>query len=514
VRLALDPAVVRSWRRRRGLLLAGGCLLAVAALWVLALPHDPPCCFADEPSTNFNAWLIAHTGRDEYGVHLPLYFRAFGEYRSPAEIYLLAGLDKVIGAHLLTARYLTRAAVFVAVLIIGWLAWRISGRRWIGVAVAALGLTTPMLYEVSRLGTEGPLITLPIAAFLAGVFHASRRGDWPLWLGPALSVPLGLLAYTYPAGRPGAPLLALGLVLFWRAGRRRSILAGWIALAVLMAPIALFTHRHPGALSGYAGQLTWYDSGQLPFAAAWNFVSHLARNLNPWAVLVEGDPQIRHHIGPLGALLAPMWLLSWAGLAIVALRRRGDAWWRYVVFATFVLLVPATLTRDVLHTPRLVAVPIAGLLLCVPALEALASSSARRASRVALAAGAAVTLAGAGLFIAAYVRDGTGVDRVYAFQGDFGQAFDAALAAAGDAPIWLLDNASIHGYWHGVLDDVPKARLLRWERPNSTYKGAGPAADVVQFVPPPGTVVIAGEVPCQGCRVLFAGPSFSAWVQS
>src|SRR5690349_15968668 len=81
----------------------------VAALWVLALPHNPPCCYDDEASTAYNAWLIAQHGRDEYGAHLPLYFQAFGEFRSPVQIYVMAGLFKLFGAHLLLGRYLTRA---------------------------------------------------------------------------------------------------------------------------------------------------------------------------------------------------------------------------------------------------------------------------------------------------------------------------------------------------------------------------------------------------------------------
>ena len=126
--VALDPALLAGWRRHRLALGLGAALVGAFLLWVLGLPHNPPCCYNDEPSTNYNAWLIAHGGRDEYGTHFPLFFRAFGEYRSPAEIYLLAGLFKVFGAHFLVPRYVTRAAMFLAIAIVGWLAARISGR--------------------------------------------------------------------------------------------------------------------------------------------------------------------------------------------------------------------------------------------------------------------------------------------------------------------------------------------------------------------------------------------------
>lgn len=509
---ALDPALLAGWRRHRLAIGLGAGLVAALLLWVFGLPHNPPCCYNDEPSTNFNAWSIAHFGRDEYGARFPLYFRAFGEYRSPGEIYLLAGIIKVLGPHFLLPRYVTRAAMFLAIVLIGWLAARISGRTWIGVVVAALGLTTPMLYEVSRLGTEAPVFDLPLAAFLAGVFALSRRERWPVWAGLALAIPLVAMAYTYPAGRPLAPLLAVGLLVLARRPRWAAIGACWLLVAALMAPILLFSHRHPGALSSYPGELTWYDSSQLPFEAVGQFVSHLAHNLNPVAVLVDGDPNLRHHIGPVGAVLVPMWLLSLVGLGIVAVQRRRDRWWLYVVLVQALVLVPGTLTRSVVHTPRLIAVPIPALLLCVPALQALARLPARLPAKgLAIAALAVGTAVETGLFVSAYVRDGTDFQRAATFQGDFIGAWDAAVAT-GARPIWLLDNAAIHGFWQGLVDDVPRKDMVRWLRPNDPYAATGPPGDVVQFVPPPGAVVIAGER-CTNCKPIFKGPNYTAWIQ-
>ena len=505
---ALDPALLAGLRRRRWAIGLGVLLVGAFALWVLGLPHNPPCCYNDEVSTNFNAWSIAHGGRDEYGAHFPLFFRAFGEYRSPGEIYLLAGLIKVFGAHPLIGRYLTRAAMFLAIALVGWLAARISGRTWIGVAVAALGLTTPMLYEVSRLGTEAPVFDLPLAAYLAGVFFLSRRERWPVWAGAALAAPLVLMAYTYPIGRPLAPLFALALVVFARRSRWVAIGVCWLLVAALMAPILAFEHRHPGALSAYPGELTWYRSSQLPFDAAWQFVSHLARNLNPWKVLADGDANPRHHIGPIGAVLVPLWLMSLVGLALVLTRLRRDRWWLFVVLVQLLVLVPGTLTRSVLHTPRLIAVPIPALLLCVPALQALARLEARRV----IAAGLVlVTAVEVGFFVRSYVRDGTDLVRVATFQGDFVPAWRAAQKT-GRRPIWLLDVASIHGLWQGVVDGVPRTDLVRWLRPNDPYAQTVPPGDVVQFVPQPGAVVIAGER-CQNCDTLYPGPNYTTWIQ-
>lgn len=488
--------------RAAALVAAGG----LSVLWVIALPHNPPFGYQDEPSTAYNAWLIAHTGRDEYGAHFPLFFQAFGEFRSPAQFYVMAGLIKLFGAHLLMGRYLTRTVVFLAILLVGGLAARATGRREVGLIVGALGLTTPMLYEVSRLGTEGPLVVLPLAVFLLLAERASRLERWSVARGLVLAVPLAAMAYTYPSGRPMAPLLALGLAIMLTRRRLPGYLAAVAGTAVLMAPILAFMARHPHALTGHPGELSWYHSGIGVPDAVWQFVSHLARNLNPYALLFQGDSNPRHHVGAWGALLIPMLVLAAAGLVLALTRLRRERFWPFVAFGTLVALIPPSLTRDVLHEPRMIAVPIFLLVLCVPAVRLLLER------RGLLAGVLAVTAVQAAVFGVTFVRDGTSTERHTTFQADFAGAWRAAVATPGQ--IWLLDNAYIQADWHAVSEGVPRSRLVHFVRPAELdpYAKIG-RADAVQFSAPAGATVIAGEQPPKRARVLFSGPNYVTWIQ-
>src|SRR5215212_11753890 len=74
---------------------------------------NPPGFFADEASVAYNAYEIARLGVDEHGVRFPLYFKAFGEYKNPAYIYLLAGVFKVVPPSNLAARRLSALAGFM-----------------------------------------------------------------------------------------------------------------------------------------------------------------------------------------------------------------------------------------------------------------------------------------------------------------------------------------------------------------------------------------------------------------
>src|ERR687894_1414245 len=97
-------------RRRlpRGGALAWAALAGLGlGLYLHSVPHNPPGFFADESSIAYNAHLIARNGADEHGVNWPLYFRAFGEYKSPVYIYLLAALYKITGPSIAVARGLS-----------------------------------------------------------------------------------------------------------------------------------------------------------------------------------------------------------------------------------------------------------------------------------------------------------------------------------------------------------------------------------------------------------------------
>ena len=516
--LRLDPALGANLRRSSARTAARArraapWLVAVGglfALWVLALPHNPPCCFPDEPSTAYNAWAIAERGRDQYGARFPLYFQAFGEFRSPVQIYVMAGLFKVLGPHLLVGRYLTRAAMFATIALLGWLGYRITGRRSVAALVALLGLTTPQLYEISRLGTEGPLLLLPLAVFLLVLQRASTRERWTPLTGLALAVPLAVAAYTYPTARPLAPLLALGTLLFLTRRRLPGIVALGVALAALMAPILLFMRAHPGALSHYASNLSWYSSSMAVPDVVWTFVRHLAGNVGPGPVLLHGDPNPRHHVAAFGAVLVPMAVLAVGGLVLVALRRRRDPWWLYVVFGFVLALVPASLTKDAFHTPRLIAVPLFALVLCVLALQWVLEQPRRRAI---VGAVVGVTAVQAAIFAVVYVRDGADPARVATFEGDFQPAWDAARKT-GLRPIWVTDAREIDAQWWGVLDGVPRKDVTIWRVPNEPPSIVGAAKpDVTQFSPPPGVAVVSNQQPCPRCRVLARGPNFNAWVQ-
>src|SRR5438094_2161064 len=132
------PTRRRSLVRRPGVLVGVGTVIAVVAFQLWVTPTNPPGFHRDEAALSYNAYSISTTLRDEDGGFLPLFFRSFDDYKSPLYPYLLAGVFRVTGPHAEVARGLSAVLVLVAVLLLGFLAKRVTGSAPIAVVVVVL----------------------------------------------------------------------------------------------------------------------------------------------------------------------------------------------------------------------------------------------------------------------------------------------------------------------------------------------------------------------------------------
>jgi 4-amino-4-deoxy-L-arabinose transferase-like glycosyltransferase len=478
-------------------------LLLPASLVVLAyfydVPKNPVGFFVDEASIAYNAHTIAQTGRDEYGYRFPLYFRAFGEYKSPVFIYILSAVFWLTGPSILAARLLSAIAGFVAAVLFGILACRLARRRDVGLMVFLIAALTPWLFEVSRLVFEVALLPAIIGLFLLLLQHAAKRGTWS-WPGAAgLGVLLGLMAYTYSVGRLLAVLLALGLAFFVTRQRWRMVVLTWVVFGFTLLPLAVFTVRHPGALSERFKFVSFVKPGDTRSRIAIRFVQNYVENFSPRRWLAYGDPEPRHHLPGMGSLLIGAVALSALGLIVVLLRHRRDAWWRFTVYGLLVSPIPAALTLDYFHTLRLIALPCFLIVLTVPAIE-FCVEQRQGAQRQNLRRTVLVTLFLITLLQGAVFqwRFHNALPRVDAFDSYYRDLLSTALAQP-ERPIYLFEKspaAYVYAYWYATLGGVNLNNFKRLSHDEA---------------PPPGAIVIGHELPCTNCEVILGHGQFQVY---
>src|ERR1041384_5714009 len=473
--------------------------IAGSILYTRHLTTNPRGFFIDESSIAYNAHTVAQTGRDEFGVPWPLYFRAFGEYKNPVYVYLLAGIYRVTGPSILSARLLSALAGLATSALLGLLAWRMTRRRSVALFVIVSALLTPWLFELSRVVVEVSLYPLALTLFLLSVHRASEKLNWTWRDLISLALSLALLTYAYSIGRLLAPLLALGLVLFVRRVGWKSLIAAWASYGATLIPLVIFHARHPGALTARFALITYFKSESSLGGWALDFLRHYLSNINPWRLLVTGDPnefQMAHLHGT-EFMLAATCLLSLFG-AVLAWRKGFDRWWAFICYGLIISIIPASLTAETFHMLHLSPVPVFLLVLTVPAVNWLAQTNARRRILIALAI---LTLAQGGLFQWRYAAAANSAWRLHVFDADYPKAIFEPAVANPRRPIYLSDESGIPGYvqayWYATLRGVPLANFVHLP---------------MEAEPPLDALVISTKTFCEHCKIIGETPPYTLYV--
>lgn len=489
--------------------------------YIYGASTNPPGFYVDESGLAYNAYLVAQTGKGEFGGSFPLFFQfytgGFSQFASPTHVYLLAFLFLFFPPSILVARIFAATMVFLASLLLGVLAARVSRRPVIGIIVALIALTTPWVFEISRLVLDIFFYPMAIVLFVLAVHRAHLRKRWSFSDHAMLTVTLALLTYSYTIGRLLAPLLALGLLLLVVNKRRLiDVVKTWLFYALTLIPLIIFNARNPGRLMTRF-YLISYVKPQTPWREiVVRFIGRYFEDLSLNKLLLVGDINPRHHVpglqGTLGSFLFAPFILAVMGIILVLIYRR-DAWWRFVLYGLIVSIVPGALTVDQAHSFRNIAYPIFLLLLTVPALEWLLERNKvpgeqrvlpfgkdavkpkrsnfgmpRQARRVILAILLVATFLQAAYFQLHFRQEGH--LRGYVFDAAYKQVYDAAVAQP-DRPIYLVDGywgpAYIHAFWYATLQARDKNEFVHLD-----YGSPAPA----------GGLVISSELTCVNCDVI------------
>ncbi len=376
----------------------------VVAQRLAGLGYSPPGLYNDEASIGYNAWAIAHYGVDEHGARMPLYFQAFGEYKNPLYIYMLAPLTWFLPFTAATVR-LPAALCGVGICLgVAGTAWAVTRDRlvtWLALVTAWL---TPWAALQSRVAFEVVTmvlcLTLALWCFARGAAEGARSG-WR-W---AAGTFLALSVFAYSTGRAFALLLVVAMIL----SRDRSFLPSRRALPVLVPVgvayivLGLYGLHNPDALSSRFDHIGITADAPGAVVLAARFVRNYATYFGVPFLLTNGDAYLRHNTGYGGQLLVATLPILLAGVW-GCLRRRGEPVPRLLLVGLAVAPVPAALTFD--DTPHALRaatmLPFLLGLMVYGWAEVLPLLRSRRA--LAMLAGMAVAIDGAGFLWDLYAR--------------------------------------------------------------------------------------------------------------
>ena len=271
---------------------AVGCLCHFLYLDVL-----PMGFYVDEASIGYNAHLIAETGTDEHGVRWPLFFEAFGEYKNPIYIYLLAGLYRILGYSEWTTRALSAFCWLGGSFCLYELAKRLFTDPFTRVYVAICLSFTPWLFSLTRVSFEFvalyPLIALHLLALRRGFDENSPK--WALIAGIAI----GSSLYAYTAFRVLSPLFVLAALCCYREPAfRKSQVLFLVGAATCAILFAIYAFWHFDNLMERFREVTYINNPSLRFGDKVElFLQHYFSYFDVSFLATAGDENRRHHTG-------------------------------------------------------------------------------------------------------------------------------------------------------------------------------------------------------------------------
>jgi hypothetical protein len=505
------------------------------SLYTWGISQNPPGFYLDESATAYNAYLVSRTGAGEFGPRFPVLFQEYAAsnptYINPLTIYLMAIAFRFLPPSILVARTFAAFWMFVACLLLGVLAARISGQRKIGIVIAVTAVVTPWLFEIGRLVWDAHFSAFTVVLFLLAAYRIQSKQRWN-WQDIAMVAgSLTVITYGYLSGRVLAPSFALGLLFFATTKQRfLGVLKIWLAYAVTLVPLILFNRSHSGVLTKRLWEVTYINPDapwkEIPSQFA-EFVRCYLQDQSLTPLLMTGDPHWRHHVEDSGgAMLFATFILAMGGLLLVTVRRWRDPWWRFVLYGLAISIVPGAITDWPFHELRLMGYAVFLLVLTIPALEWLLAPAQPkqrvsdttdtthhgepgRAVAASYGLPRGIRLGILAVLLAATVGQAVDFQVIFwlkapergyfAFDMMYKPAYDAAVAQSG-RPIYLENGQwgplYIHAYWYAIVEGRPLSEFVR-------------LADGAK--PPSGVIVLSSNSDCQNCEVIMKSSAYELY---
>lgn len=342
-------------------------LIVIAAFFLrfYKLGEIPPALNWDEISIGYNTYSILKTGKDEWGQFFPIHFKAYGEYKLPAQVYLsipgiyLFGLNEM-GVRITPVIYGT-----LTVLVVFFLGRALFQSSLVGLISAFLMSISPWHIQLTRASFESSLATFFITCGIWFLVKGFKDQKWFMFS----MVPFALSVFTYNSARIFTPLFLIIIFLIYRKHliKFKKFAVFSVALfAILLLPLT------PYLLSGersarYKLVSITDDPGLIPrinenrgisklppplprfihnkvtytsFYFTRNYLSHFT----PQFLFISGAPHKQHHVQNIGQLYlfqAPLLLIGLWGLFKFKQKFKG-----LLLSWLFLAYIPVSITGD------------------------------------------------------------------------------------------------------------------------------------------------------------------------
>jgi len=308
----------------------------------------------DEAGFGYSAYSLLITGKDEYGVVMPLQFKSVGDYKNPLYVYLLVLPIKIWKLNEFTVRLPPAILGSLAVMAATGIAYEILRNKKWTLIYGVMMAFSPWQIQFSRAGADVGVSTFFV---VMGIWLFLRRRQ------TLSAIMLAGSAYAYFSDKLFSPLIAFGL----------AKLKNWkflfvFSLVFVGALISGVTKGHQGkvwmtTLLSYQQPIE--DVQKLQRAdSEWEykmfhnqvwlygkmFLDRYFNHFSPKFLFTQGPEDNRQRIWGMGMMLWPEFFL---GLVAVFFGDKFKLKHKYfLIFWTLLAPLPSAITKDAVHARR------------------------------------------------------------------------------------------------------------------------------------------------------------------
>ncbi|MGI5828189.1 MAG: ArnT family glycosyltransferase [Patescibacteria group bacterium] len=316
------------------------------------ITKSPPGFYKDEAGIAYNGYSILKTGKDEFGVAWPLFFRNFDDWKEPIFIYSQLPFLTIFGPDIYATRATAAFWGLATIGLLGYLVWLLTKSKYaVLLSLIFLGFM-PWHFHFSRIGFQ--LITLPFFFCLYLIFIytflKTKQTKWYLWA----SFILGTLFYTYYAGRfYGVFFLAIQTLLFRKEVTTKTLVHSWLMFGLTLLPAFVWNASYPETITARYDAVSLFSRYKQISEVIKAYVEGYINHFSPNFWFVKGDTNVRHSPGfhyPLLWVTAPLVI---AGL-VKLLQNRKSPFYLLVIVSVISFPIVSALTTDAPHVHRTV----------------------------------------------------------------------------------------------------------------------------------------------------------------
>lgn len=339
----------------------------------------PPSLNWDEVSIGYNAYSILQTGRDEWGQFLPVHFKAYGEYKLPAQIYASTAGIALFGLNEFGVRITPVIYGTLTVLLLFFLTRAIFKNNFIALVSAFLLAISPWHIQLTRASFESSFAVFWVCLGLWFFIKGFEDRKWFIFS----MIPLAISMHTYNSARVFTPLFLVLLLFiyrkhFWQIPK--TIILSLVVFTVILLPLVPYylggegnaryklvsitddagliprieQNRNNTQLPGPLPQLIHNKVTYISFYISQHYLTHF----NPDFLFISGAPHKQHHVQNMGELYLFQAPLLFLGLYYLFRQKNKFRW--LLISWLLLAFIPVSVTNDSIpHALRtLIAVPL------------------------------------------------------------------------------------------------------------------------------------------------------------